>query len=144
MIGILVVSHGLLARELVAALESICGPQRLMEGVAVEHHDDMPATARAIQKAFDRVNEGDGVIIFTDLLGGTPSNVGLTFLNLPQVEVISGVNLPMMLKAASLRDGEPLSTVVEQTLRSGLAGITAATVILGQKANQNEPGPGQG
>lgn len=134
MIGILVVTHGNLGKEFVRAVEMISGPQAQMEGVAVEYKDDMPTAARIIEKAFERLNSGDGVIIFTDLLGGTPSNVSLTFLNKENVEVISGVNLPMLLKAVSARTSGKLDDVADISCRRGRDGITAATIILKKKS----------
>lgn len=130
MIGIIIATHGNLGQEMVRAVEMISGPQPRMVGVAVEQKDDMPTAAKTVEKAFEKVDEGEGVIIFTDLLGGTPSNVCLTFLNRPRVEVISGVNLPMLLKAVGLRGTKPLKEVVEAAFKAGRGGIAAATLIL--------------
>jgi PTS system mannose-specific IIA component len=130
MIGLLVVTHGEFGREMVRAVTMITGPQERMEGVAIENQDDMPSAARRIEAAYGRVDGGEGVIIFTDLLGGTPSNVCLTLLNKPSTEVISGVNLPMLLKAVTHRVSKGLSPVVELACRSGREGVTAATLLL--------------
>ncbi len=126
MTGLLVVTHGQLGREMVFA-----GPQECLEGVVVETGDGLPKAAAAIAKAFRRVDAGEGVIIFTDLLGGTPSNLSLTFLNRPSVEVISGVNLPMLLKAMSVRTARTFAETVDLACKSGRDGISAANVILG-------------
>jgi PTS system mannose-specific IIA component len=140
MIGILVVTHGKLGRELINTVEMIVGSQKQMASVEIHHKDDMPTSAENIEKAFQKVNKKDGVIIFTDLLGGTPSNVSLTMLNRPKVEVMSGVNLPMLLKAVDCRPSLSLKEVVEASQKSGKDGITAATLILGNADQKDESG----
>ena len=140
MIGILVVTHGKLGRELINAVEMIVGSQKQMASVEIQHQDDMPTSAENIEKAFQKVSRKDGVIIFTDLLGGTPSNVSLTMLNRPRVEVMSGVNLPMLLKAVDCRPSRSWKEVVEASRKSGKDGITAATFILGSANQDNESG----
>ncbi len=132
MIGLLVVTHGELGKELVHTVEMITGPQEQLVSVAIDHRDDVPSSAERIAGTFDQVDEGEGVIIFTDLLGGTPSNVSLTFLNRPSVEVISGVNLPMLLKAVSCRASLPMKEVVAKSVKSGKEGVTAANLLLGK------------
>jgi PTS system mannose-specific IIA component len=140
MIGVVVVSHGGLAEGLKEALEIICGPQQQMAAVALDSHDDVPTAARALEKAYDQVRHADGVVIFTDLLGGTPSNIALTFLNRPKVEVISGVNLPMLLRVISSRAEGSLGDVVAAALQSGREGITAATDILRPRRKAGDGG----
>jgi PTS system mannose-specific IIA component len=134
MIGLLVVTHGNLGRELVSTVALITGPQERMEGVAIGQGDDMRAAARLIEESHARVEAGDGVLIFTDLLGGTASNVSLTLLNLPGTEVISGVNLPMLLKAVGARGKAGLRECSEAAVRSGREGITAATLLLEKRS----------
>jgi PTS system mannose-specific IIA component len=132
MIGLLVVTHGELGKELVHTVEMITGPQEQLVSVTIDHTDDVPSSAERIAGTFDQVDEGEGVIIFTDLLGGTPSNVSLTFLNRPSVEVISGVNLPMLLQAVSCRASLPMKEVVVKSVKSGKEGVTAANLLLGK------------
>ncbi len=143
MVGLLVVTHGQLGRELVSAVEMIQGPQERMYGVAVEQKDDMPTAAKIVERAFEIADGGDGVIIFTDLLGGTPSNISLTFLNRPKVEVISGVNLPMLLKAAGLRATKPFEDILVMAHKGGVEGITVAGLLL-EKDSKREPASGKG
>jgi PTS system mannose-specific IIA component len=130
MIGFLIVTHGDLCRALLQSVAQITGPQVGIEAITIEQKDDMPTAARRIEKAFERIYGSDGAIIFTDLLGGTPSNVSLTFLGKPNVEVISGVNMPMLLKAVTSREGALLAELASECCATGRSGIVAATDIL--------------
>ncbi len=134
MIGILIVTHGEFCRALLESVQQITGPNAGVEAITIEQKDDMPTAARRIEKAFERIYGADGAIIFTDLLGGTPSNVSLTFLGKPNVEVISGVNMPMLLKAVTSREGSLLADLAAACCATGRAGIAAATDILKGKA----------
>ena len=103
MIGIVVVSHGKLARELVAAAEHVVGPQENFEAISIEADDDMEARREQIIETALACDQGKGVIILTDMFGGTPSNLAISILDKGPVEVIAGINLPMLIKLAGLR-----------------------------------------
>jgi mannose PTS system EIIA component len=106
-IGVVVVTHGQLATELVNAAEMISGDLPRFAAVSIGWHDDVETAREAIAAAIERVQAGAGVLVLTDMFGGTPSNLGMTFLAEGRVEVITGVNLPMLLKLASLRGEGP-------------------------------------
>ncbi|MEO0392620.1 MAG: PTS sugar transporter subunit IIA [Pseudomonadota bacterium] len=113
MIGLVIVTHGGLAEELRRALEHVVGPQEALETIAIGPEDDM-AQRRADISAAVRASEADhGVIICTDMFGGTPSNLAMAVIEPGRVEVIAGVNLPMLVKLASLRQGQDLAQVVQ-------------------------------
>lgn len=102
MIGMVLVTHGALAHEFKSALEHVVGPQDYVETIAIGPEDDMEQRREDIVRAVDRADQGQGVVILTDMFGGTPSNLGITFLEDQKVEVVTGVNLPMLVKLASL------------------------------------------
>lgn len=102
MIGLVLVTHGRLAEEFIAATEHVVGPQKAMKAICIGPEDDMQRRRDDILRAVDEVDEGDGVILLTDMFGGTPSNLGITFLEDQKVEVVTGVNLPMLVKLASM------------------------------------------
>ena len=104
MIGIVIVTHGGLAGEFRAALEHVVGPQTLLETVSIGPEDDMELRRSDILAAVKRVEHGEGVVVLTDMFGGTPSNLAISVMNEAKVEVIAGVNLPMLIKLASVRD----------------------------------------
>ena len=101
-VGVVVVTHGQLSNELLNAAEMIAGEQPHFEAVALGWHDDPNAAKDQIAAAIGRVDGGNGVLVLTDMFGGTPSNLGITFLDDQKVEVVTGVNLPMLVKLASL------------------------------------------
>lgn len=102
MIGLVLVTHGALAVEFKSALEHVVGPQEQVETICIGPDDDMEARRNDIIDAVGTANTGEGVVILTDMFGGTPSNLGITFLEDDEVEVVTGVNLPMLVKLASL------------------------------------------
>ncbi len=103
MIGIVLVTHGRLAVEFRAALEHVVGPQDQIEAVTIGPDDDVERRRRDIIEAVKQVDSGDGVVILTDMFGGTPSNLSISVMNQPRVEVLAGINLPMLVKLAKVR-----------------------------------------
>lgn len=130
MIGLVLVTHGSLARAFVAALEHVVGPQKNVAAVCIEADDDMEARRREILEAVRAVNTGAGVVLMTDMFGGTPSNLAISVMNETNVEVIAGVNLPMLIKFASLRDGSSLSALVVAVQEAGRKYINVASSLL--------------
>src|SRR5437762_12364573 len=111
MIGVVVVTHGQLATELVNAAEMIVGDLPQFTAVSIGWHDDVGDAREEIAQAIDRVSGGGGVLLLTDMFGGTPSNLGMTFLEKDRIEVITGVNLPMLIKLADLARSSDLLAV---------------------------------
>ena len=134
MIGMLVVSHGRLAEALVAALEHVVGPQDHVVTVCIEPSDDMEQRRGEILAGIEAVEQGDGVVLLTDMFGGTPSNLAISVMNSPDIEVIAGVNLPMLVKLASVRDGKTLADAVADAQESGRKYISVASKLLEEKS----------
>jgi PTS system mannose-specific IIA component len=130
MIGLVLVTHGALARAFVAALEHVVGPQKNVVAVCIEAEDDMEARRREILDAVRSVNGGDGVVLMTDMFGGTPSNLAISVMKETDVEVITGVNLPMLIKFASLRDDATLASLVVAVQEAGRKYINIASSLL--------------
>ena len=107
MIGLVLVTHGRLAVEFRAALEHVVGPQTQIEAVTIDPEDDVEARRKDIIEAVKRVDSGDGVAILTDMFGGTPSNLAISVMSRPKVEVLAGINLPMLVKLAKVRARVP-------------------------------------
>ena len=131
MIGIVVVSHGQVAGELVNAARNIVGEVPAIAAVSIGWADDMSAAREKIERALAEV-EGSGVLILTDMFGGTPTNVSLPFLS-PRVEIVTGVNLPMLIKLIGLREGDLLE-VARVVRDQGKGAIYVASEILEKKA----------
>jgi mannose PTS system EIIA component len=125
-----VITHGQVANELVAAAETIIGHVRHITAVSIGWHDDVDAARAEIERAVERVSEGSGVLLLTDMFGGTPTNIAAMFLQEGQVEVVTGVNLPMVIKLASQPGGEPLAEVARQVRDQGRQGIYLAGEML--------------
>ncbi|MEO0618058.1 MAG: PTS sugar transporter subunit IIA [Pseudomonadota bacterium] len=134
MIGLVIVTHGGLADEFLAAVEHIVGPQRQLVTISIGPEDDLEARRRDIQNAVTEVSSGDGVIVLTDMFGGTPSNLAISIMREAAVEVIAGVNLPMLVKLASIRDRRALADVTEQACDAGRKYINVASEVLGRSA----------
>jgi mannose PTS system EIIA component len=130
MIGLVLVTHGKLAAEFVAALEHVVGPQRNCLAVCIGPDDDMEQRRQDILDSVSKVDEGDGVVVLTDMFGGTPSNLAISILDKARVEVIAGVNLPMLIKLASLRQGETLANAVDRAQEAGRKYIAVASRML--------------
>jgi len=133
MIGMVLVTHGLLATEFKAALEHVVGPQKQIETITIGPEDDMELRRLDIMTAVGRVNSGQGVVVLTDMFGGTPSNLALSCMNGGQVEVVAGINLPMLIKLASVRDAEPLADAVLHAQEAGRKYINVASRVLAGK-----------
>jgi PTS system mannose-specific IIA component len=134
-IGVVVVTHGQLATELVNSAEMIVGDLPQFAAVSIGWHDDVNDAREDIARAIERVQDDSGVLLLTDMFGGTPSNIGLTFLETNKVEVITGVNLPMLLKLASLRSSQDLLAVAREMREHGRNAIWVASDLLrGEKA----------
>ena len=133
MIGLVLVTHGRLAVEFRAALEHVVGPQQQLETVTIGPDDDVEQRRRDIIEAVHRVDSGEGVAILTDMFGGTPSNLAISCMGRPKIEVIAGINLPMLIKLAKVRDVCPLSQVVAQAQEAGRKYITIASRVLAGK-----------
>ncbi len=130
MIGVVLVTHGRLAEEFIEALEHVVGPQKNMAAVGIGPEDDMERRRHEILDRVANADEGEGVVLLTDMFGGTPSNLAISVLDQGRVEVIAGVNLPMLIKLASLRNGESLATVVAQAQQAGRKYINVASRFL--------------
>ncbi len=130
MIGLIVVTHGNLAKEFVAALEHVVGPQQQTATVSIAPNDDMEERRNAILDAVKKVNSGDGVIILTDMFGGTPSNLAISVMENGSVEVIAGVNLPMLVKLARVREEVKLPDALRQAQEAGRKYIHVASLVL--------------
>jgi PTS system mannose-specific IIA component len=131
MIGMVLVTHGRLADEFIAATEHVVGPQDGVRSVCIGPDDDMELRREEIVQAVDAVETGDGVILLTDMFGGTPSNLAISLLDKPNVEVVAGMNLPMLIKLVKIRGNETLSEAVRQAQESGRKYINIASVLLG-------------
>jgi mannose PTS system EIIA component len=127
MIGLVIVTHGGLAIEFRAALEHIVGPQQHLETVAIGAEDDMAARRNDILDAVRRVDTGQGVIVLTDMFGGTPSNLSISVMDETKAEVIAGINLPILVKLASLRRELPLADAVSRAREAGRKYIKVAS-----------------
>ena len=134
MIGVVLVTHGRLAQEFIAALEHVVGPQRNMAAVCIGPDDDMEQRRREIVESVAAVDDGQGVVLLTDMFGGTPSNLAISVLDQGRVEVVAGVNLPMLIKLASLRGEQPLATVITEAQRAGRKYFRVASQLLADEA----------
>ena len=135
MIGVVVVTHGQLARELLNAAEAIVGDVPRFTAVSIGWHEDTQDARDEIAQAIAQVQQGDGVLILTDMFGGTPANLAMTFLGEDTVEVITGVNLPMLIKLAGLSGQQGLLDVAREMREQGRNAIWVASDLLrGEKA----------
>jgi PTS system mannose-specific IIA component len=133
MIGLVLVTHGHLADEFVAATEHVVGEQTCIEAICIAADDDMEVRRADIAAAMARVDEGDGVIMLTDMFGGTPSNLAISLMR-PGIEVIAGINLPMLIKLASVRKTMGVAAAVEAAQAAGRKYIAVASKMLGEAA----------
>jgi PTS system mannose-specific IIA component len=129
-----VVTHGHLAGELLAAAEMIIGPVSHIAAVSIGWHDDVDAARDEVQRAITRVSQGKGVLLLTDMFGGTPTNIASMFLDDGQIEVITGVNLPMVIKLATYAGQESLSELARKICDQGRQGIYLAGELLAPPA----------
>ncbi len=134
MIGMVLVTHGRLAQEFIDALEHIVGVQKDLVAVCIGPEDDMRKRRQEIIDGVAACDQGNGVVILTDMFGGTPSNLAISVIEPGRVEVISGLNLPMLIKLASLRDDVELAAAVSQAQSAGRKYINIASQLLADKA----------
>ncbi|HCH57387.1 MAG TPA: PTS fructose transporter subunit IIA [Rhodospirillaceae bacterium] len=130
MIGLVIVTHGRLADEFVAALEHVVGPQKMIETICIGPDDRMDNRRQDILDAVARADTGSGVIVLTDMFGGTPSNLAISILKEAKIEVIAGVNLPLLVKLAGVRKTADLETAVEEAYAAGRKYIKLASELL--------------
>lgn len=134
MIGMVLVTHGRLAEEFVAATEHVVGPQTQVRAISIGPDDDMEQRRQDILAAVDEVESGSGVILLTDMFGGTPSNLAISVMEKANVEVIAGINLPMLIKLASLRGEDDMENAVAAAQESGRKYINVASHLLADKS----------
>ena len=130
MIGMVLVTHGRLAAEFIAALEHVVGPQTHVAAVCIGPEDDMEQRRQDILDCVRAVDSGDGVVLLTDMFGGTPSNLAISVMDRAKIEVIAGINLPMLIKLASLRQSESLERTVLGAQEAGRKYINVASQLL--------------
>lgn len=130
MIGLVLVTHGRLAEEFKAALEHVVGPQEQVETISIGPDDDMEQRRQDILSAVEAANSGDGVVLLTDMFGGTPSNLAISVMDSKSVEVVAGVNLPMLIKLASVRTDRALADAVDEARQAGQKYISVASQVL--------------
>ncbi|MET0274245.1 MAG: PTS sugar transporter subunit IIA [Phenylobacterium sp.] len=130
MIGLVIVTHGSLAREFVSAMEHVVGPQAAVEAICIGPEDDMERRRQDILEACGRVDTGAGVILLTDMFGGTPSNLAISVMEQTRAEVIAGLNLPMLIKLASVRARQSLEEAVACAQEAGRKYISVASYVL--------------
>lgn len=131
LIGLVLVTHGRLAAEFVAAMEHVVGPQAQVQAICIEADDDMETRRADIAKAVEAVDSGAGVIMLTDMFGGTPSNLAISLMRSPNIEVIAGINLPMLIRLSSVRRAKGVHEAVEAAQEAGRKYISVASKILG-------------
>jgi PTS system mannose-specific IIA component len=133
MIGLVLVTHGRLAEEFRHAVEHVVGAQQSLETVSIGADDDMEERRREIVDAVARADGGAGVIILTDMFGGTPSNLAISVMETGRVEVIAGMNLPMLIKLTSVRSGDDMAAALEGAQNAGRKYINVASQVLTAK-----------
>jgi PTS system mannose-specific IIA component len=136
MVGILVITHQRLAEEFIATAELIVGKIETCVGLSLDPDLPVDDLRQQINQAMDEVNDGDGVIVLTDMFGGTPSNLSLSFLNTEGIEVVTGVNLPMLLKLAQSREEHNVGELARIIKDYGRRSISLASEILGQEVGE--------
>lgn len=131
MIGLVVVTHGNLAVEFISAMQHVVGKQEQIAPVCIGPEDDMEMRRAEIMQKVEEVNDGSGVVVLTDMFGGTPSNLAISIMDRAPVEIIAGVNLPMLIKIASLRKEKNLKETVDGAQEAGKKYINVASKLLG-------------
>ena len=132
MIGLVLVTHGNLAKEFISAMQHVVGYQEQVEGVCIGPDDDMEVRRNEILEKVNAVDSGDGVVLLTDMFGGTPSNLALSMMDRAKVEILAGINLPMLIKIATLRKENDLKKTVEGAQDAGKKYIHIASQLLGK------------
>ncbi len=131
MIGLVLVTHGNLAVEFISAMQHVVGKQDQVEGVCIGPEDDMEMRRAEILDKVSKVDSGSGVVVLTDMFGGTPSNLAISIMSRANVEILAGMNLPMLIKIASLRKEKNLKDTVEGAQEAGKKYINVASQLLG-------------
>lgn len=131
MIGLVIVTHGKLALEFHKVLEHVVGLQQQVAAICIEPDDNMEQRREDIVAAIDKVNSGTGVIVVTDMFGGTPSNLAISIMDQRPIEVLAGANVPMLVKLASVREKLPIKEAVEKGRDAGQKYINVASQLLG-------------
>lgn len=134
MIGLVLVTHGRLAAEFVTAMEHVVGPQTAIEAICIGPDDDMESRRADIARAVKAVDDGSGVILLTDLFGGTPSNLAISLMEPGQIEVIAGINLPMLIRLEGARKMMKIKAAVAAARDAGRKYISVASEVLGEAA----------
>lgn len=134
MIGLVLVTHGQLAAEFVRAMEHVVGPQPAIAAICIGPEDDMETRRGEIARALEEVDDGSGVILLTDLFGGTPSNLAISLMETGRYEVIAGVNLPMLIRLAGARKMMKVQAAAAAAREAGRKYITVASEVLGEAA----------
>jgi PTS system mannose-specific IIA component len=134
MIGLVLVTHGRLAAEFVVAMEHVVGPQEAIEAICIGPDDDMEARRADIAAAVRKVDKGSGVILLTDLFGGTPSNLAISLMEPGRIEVIAGINLPMLIRLEGARKMMQVKAAVAAAREAGRKYISVASEVLGEAA----------
>ncbi|MFQ5587038.1 MAG: PTS sugar transporter subunit IIA [Thermodesulfobacteriota bacterium] len=134
MVGVLIFTHGQFADILISTAEEIVGPIENIRAVSVNKEDNLEKIKSVVSKVMKEVDQGDGVIMLTDMFGGTPSNIGLSFLRQGEVEIITGVNLPILLKLARERERKKLPELVKVLKKKGRDSIVLASETLDVKS----------
>jgi len=132
MIGLVLVTHGALADEFLSAMQYVVGPQKQIASVGIFPNDDIQKRRDEILQKVREVNDGSGVIILTDMFGGTPSNLSISLLDKEKVEVVAGLNLPMLIKLAGIRGSVDLEEAANATEEAGKKYINVASKVLGR------------
>lgn len=133
MIGLVIVTHGDLAKEFLAALEHVHGPQKQVAAIPIDPNDDMETRRNEILEAVKDVDSGQGAILLTDMFGGTPSNLAISVMEQTKVEVVAGVNLPMLIKLTSIRGDSNMEEAISEAQEAGRKYISVASKILSEK-----------
>lgn len=131
MIGLVLVTHGRLAFEFITAMEHVVGPQKSIAAIGIGPHDDMEIRRDEISELIMKVDNGKGVIVLTDLFGGTPSNLAISLMQKNKIEVIAGINLPMLIRLDGARKMMPIDQAIVAAKEAGQKYITVASEVLG-------------
>ncbi len=131
MIGLVLVTHGNLALEFISAMQHVVGKQENVEAVCIGPEDDMEMRRAEILEKVSKVDSGSGVVVLTDMFGGTPSNLAISIMDRANVEILAGMNLPMLIKIASLRKDKTMKETVEGAQEAGKKYINIASQLLG-------------
>ncbi len=139
MIGLLIITHGRLAREILGAAEFIIGAIEAVECISIDAMKDSGKLGDMIKERIDSLDQGQGVLVLTDMFGGTPSNLALSFLQKNTVEIVTGLNLPMVIAIAQNREGHSLAEIADMAKTAGKRSISLASELLTPKENSKVP-----